>query len=86
MEYHQFVTALKSTIPVGTSIPNPGGGTSSILSYTDKNITYQRGKSPIAVGFEDLFRAYEKFKGKKVYTTDLKVFAPKVFDSTRRGH
>lgn len=86
MNYQEFVAEIKANIPVGTAIPNPGGGFSTIVSYTEKNTVYQRKNSPISVAFEDLYKVYEKFKGKKVYTTDLKGFSPKVFDSTRRGH
>ena len=38
------------------------------------------------VAFEDLYKSYSKFKGKKVYTTDLRDLAPEVFDSKRNGH
>lgn len=86
MEYQQFVEIIKSNIPVGLLVNNPGGGNSKILSYSDANISYQRGKSKIQVSFEELYKAYSKFKGKKVYTTDLKDYAPKTFDSNRGGH
>jgi len=86
MDYQQFVASIKSSIPIGVKLTNPGGGTSTIISYTDKNIVYQRRNSKITVSFEDLFNAYSKFKGKKVYTTDLRDYAPKVFNSKQNGH
>ncbi|MCI0552414.1 MAG: hypothetical protein L0287_15800 [Anaerolineae bacterium] len=86
MDYQQFVNSIKSGIPVGVTLANPGGGDSTIISYSDKNIVYRRGNSKISVSFEDLFEAYSKFRGKKVYTTDLRDFAPKIFDSKQNGH
>jgi hypothetical protein len=86
MDYQEFVSTIISSKPIGTVIPNPGGGTSTIISYTDENISYQRKNSPITVAFEDLYKAYAKFKGHKVYTTDLRDYAPKIFDSKRSGH
>ncbi|MDO8463780.1 MAG: hypothetical protein Q7S46_00790 [Gallionella sp.] len=86
MNYQQFVDTIKSSIPVGVMLANPGGGTSKIISYSDENIVYQRGNSKISVSFDELYKAYIKFKGQKVYTTDLRDYAPKTFDSSRGGH
>lgn len=86
MDYQQFVETIKSRIPVGLMLVNPGGGTSKIISYSEENIIYQRGNSKISISFDDLYKAYSKFKGQKVYTTNLRDYAPKVFDSTRGGH
>jgi len=86
MNYQQFTENIKSIIPVGTIIPNPGGGISTILSYSDKNIGYKRGNSRITIAFQDLYDTYVAFKGRKVKTTDLMSYAPKIFDSTRGGH
>src|ERR1051325_10540664 len=86
MDYQQFVSSIQSSIPIGSTLPNPGGGTSTIISYSDKNIVYKRKNSRISVSFENLFKAYSEFRGKKVYTTDLKIFAPSVFDSKQNGH
>jgi len=61
MGYQQFIAEIKSKIPIRTVIPNPGGGTSTILSYTEKNIAYRRKNSRITVAFEDLFNGYETF-------------------------
>jgi hypothetical protein len=86
MNFQQFVSEIMTNLPVGVTLTNPGGGTSTIISYSDKNIVYRRGNSKISVSFEDLFQAYNEFKGKTVYTTDLRKFAPKVFDSKQSGH
>lgn len=86
MEYKQFTESIKSNIPIGVLISNPGGGTSKIISYSDETIIYQRGKSKISVSFEELYKAYSKFRGQKVYTTHLRDYAPETFDSKRGGH
>ena len=86
MNYQEFIEKIQSGVPIGVSLANPGGGTSEIISYSDKSIVYQRGKSKISVAFEEFYKAYIKFKGKKVYTTDLRDYAPKTFDSSRGGH
>jgi len=86
MEYKQFTESIKLNIPVGVLISNPGGGTSKIISYSDEKIVYQRGKSKISVSFEKLYKAYFKFRGQKVYTTDLRNYAPDIFDSKNGGH
>ena len=86
MNYQQFVDSIKSRIPVGVTLANPGGGTSTITSYSEEKIVYQRGNSKISVSFEDLYKAYSQLKGKQVYTTDLRDFAPEIFDSKRNGH
>jgi len=86
MSYHQFANAIKSKIPIGAVLANPGGGTSTIISYSEAEIVYRRGNSKIHVSFEVLYKAYSQFKGKKVYTTDLRDFAPETFDSKQNGH
>lgn len=86
MNYQQFTDDIKANIPIGILLANPGGGTSKILSYSDENIVYQRRNSKIIVSFDALDKAYSLFKGKKVYTTDLRDYAPNIFDSERGGH
>lgn len=86
MQYNEFRRRIMETLPVNTTLPNPGGGDSEILSYTSRNIGYQRGKSTIRVAFEDLYRAYTMFQGEIVDSTQLKRYNPKVFDSKKSGH
>ena len=83
-----FVAAVKATFPVGTVIVNPGGGTSTIVGYGDKNVSYLRGNSTITVELIDLYEAYSSFRGQRVSSSDLRVFNPSVFDSAARpaGH
>ena len=84
----EFVKALKASVPVGSVLDNPGGGTSKIVGYSQSSVTYRRGKSTIRVSYESLFRAYSAFSGRQVSSSELKLFAPSVFDSAARpaGH
>jgi hypothetical protein len=88
MTRQEFIHAARIALPSGYMFDNPGGGTSRILSVDEKAITYLRRNSSIRVQFADLFRAYDQFKGRKVSSTDLRGFAPAVFDSNARpaGH
>ncbi len=88
MNLDQFKSAVSRAVPKGTELENPGGGMSIINSITSENICYQRGSSNITVAFSDLFDAYSHHKGKSVSCSDLKTYAPSVFDSTARpaGH
>lgn len=84
----EFRKAIEKAVPTGTILENPGGGTSRITSVTKERISYIRGSSTMSVKFADLFSAYESFRGNSVSSTDLRKFAPGVFDSTARpaGH
>ena len=88
MEYQEFVQNIKNSFPPGTVVKNPGGGTSEIVSYPDEKIAYLRGKSRIYASLPDFYRAYEHFRGKHVSSSDLKDYAPEIFDSSARpaGH
>lgn len=83
-----FIDAANRNLSEGYCFANPGGGTSRIERITRTAITYRRGKSPITVRWSGLYRAYSHFKGKRVSSTDLRKFAPAVFDSNARpaGH
>ena len=83
-----FAERIQSELPVGSILENPGGGTSTITDYSQAFITYRRGKSSIHVSYENLFKAYCKYQGQQVRASDLKTFAPNVFDSAARpsGH
>jgi hypothetical protein len=86
MDIQQFEAKIQSLLPVGADINNPGGGKSKVLSYSNQNIVYQRKNSKIMVSFSDLYKAYLTFNGQTVSTTDLRDFAPQVFDSKKGGH
>jgi hypothetical protein len=86
VNFEQFENAIRTRLPDGTVLVNPGGGNSTILRYTDHKVIYLRGRSPIYVSIRDLYDAYVSFRGKCVKTTDLKTWAPGVFDSSKGGH
>jgi hypothetical protein len=86
MEYCKFCRRIIEVLPVGTELPNPGGGSSTILSYPRGNIAYRRGNSKFYVAFEDLYDAYDTFRGETLDSTTLRDLNPDVFDSKRGGH
>jgi hypothetical protein len=88
MDYSEFKRKIQATTPQRTVLQNPGGGTSTILSYSSDAVRYQRGNSTIYVSFRDLFDAYMHYKGGEVSSSDLKRANPAVFDSQARpaGH
>lgn len=43
MQYHEFCRKVIETLPVGTVLPNPGGGDSTIVSYTGRKVAYRKG-------------------------------------------
>jgi hypothetical protein len=86
VQYEQFETKVRESLPQGAVLPNPGGGTSTVLRYTGSSIVYVRGKSSFSVGLQSLYEAFGQFTGESVSTSDLKEYAPRVFDSTHSGH
>ena len=88
MKLDEFKAQIERSTPAGTVLDNPGGGTSKIIGFSSTKISYKRGSSTITVAFDDLHATYLRFKGQRVTSNDLKVFAPKVFDSAARpaGH
>jgi hypothetical protein len=86
MEFNQFDQNFRSILSEGRILQNPGGGDSTIVSYTLTQLIYRRGNSKIYISIADLFKAYKEFSGKTVSSTDLKKYAPKIFDSTKSGH
>ena len=88
MTEQEFIRAAKAALPKGYTFENPGGGTSQITGVGGKAITYRRRNSEIRVLWTDLYRAFDRFRGQRVTSTDLRRFAPAVFDSKARpaGH
>ncbi|WP_228351015.1 hypothetical protein [Limnobaculum allomyrinae] len=88
MGLHNFISDIKSKFPVNTVMKNPKKGTSTIINYNDKKITYVRGKSKMMVSFSDLYETYSHFRGMSVSSSDLRKFKPSVFNSNARpaGH
>ena len=77
---------LISTIQIGEVFQNPGGGTSIVLSITDKNIRYKRKNSPIPLPIDAFFAVLSDFSGKKCSSADLEKYKPKVFSREYNGH
>ena len=87
MDYLHFHRGFLAALPPGTILQNPGGGTTKIISYTASDrLVYQRGASRMYVSIQDFYAAYRHFLEQAVSSTDLRDFAPKVFDSKRSGH
>lgn len=88
MNIQSFSNALAGAVPVGTILQNPGGGTSKVISISNGKIRYVRGSSTMAVPLQSLFDAYSTFRGRTLSSSELKRFAPAIFDSAARpaGH
>jgi len=86
MNNRKFRRKIIKTIPIGTVMDNPGGGTSTIITYTEKKVTYQRGNSKIRIAFDDLHSAFLTFRGETLDSSMLIKFKPRVFDSKQNGH
>lgn len=88
MEFDDFVVRVINAFPVGTTIQNPGGGTSLIVATKNLKISYRRGKSTMSVKLIDLFNVHEQFRGMLLTSNNLRVFKHEVFDSSARpaGH
>lgn len=88
MDLDAFIAGIKRVFPVGAVIDNPGGGTSTIVGFSETHVSYKRGRSTIAVAFADLYEAYSRFRGRELSSTELRKLWPSVFDSAARpaGH
>jgi hypothetical protein len=86
MNYYEFVQTLHQNLPPKSEIPNLKKGITTIINYNTTQVIYQRGDAKIWVNFIDLYDAYDHFKGKRVKTTDLKVFRSEIYSSKDGGH
>jgi len=86
MDKTTFVQIMRRAAPKNLTFQNPGDGTSKIISHSNTAIYYQRGKSPISIGYEALFDVWNIFQGKLVNSTELRDHNPSVFDSNKNGH
>ena len=88
MDFSEFKQRISESMPIGTILDNPGGGTSTILSYPSEAVSYRRRNSTMYVSLRDLFDGYMRFKGGQMSSNDLKEINPSVFDSQARpsGH
>ena len=85
MEFNQFVQKLKAALPPGIKLSNPRKGITTIISYTNGNLKYKRGETTFYVAILTFYEAFQKYKGRRVSSNDLKQFAPNVF-ARERGH
>lgn len=88
IDTEEFCSRIVYHLPSGTILSNPGGGRSIISGYSRGRVSYKRGNSTIRVKITDLFAAYSHFRGRRVSSRDLRMFAPHVYDSQARpaGH
>jgi hypothetical protein len=86
MDFTLFAQKFKQTLTVGTILPNPGGGTSEVLHYTDETVIYRRGKSQIRASLRVFHTACERFWGRRMTSSDLRQCFPSTFDSKHSGH
>ena len=85
-----FIQALRRTLLPGDRFPNPRRGETEIVRLSNNRLVYRRGHSEIRVRVRDLYRAYLHFRGRRMSSSDLRLFAPSVFNSAPaigpRGH
>ena len=86
MNIDQFRQKIKVAIQPRNIFDNPGRGTSTVTALSDRGISYVRGRSVIYFSFQDIFDAFEYFKGSRVSSNDLKSYRRIVFDSKANGH
>ena len=86
MRLSEFRKKVIDAIPAGYVMDNPGGGITTIVAYSESNITYRRGNSKIVVSFGDLHDALLRFRGGVVDSSRLKDYKPNVFGSRQSGH
>lgn len=88
MEFPTFVSLVKSKLPQGTVLQNPGGGTTTIKDYNGDVLVYRRRNSDFRVALRALYGAFITFQGGRLSSAQLRDFAPHVFDSKGKppGH
>lgn len=88
MTRDQFLSAIGAVVVPGDTFENPGGGTSRVVTIDSHAVSYIRGNSTFSVALSDLHDAYERFRGQRVSSSDLRAHKPAVFDSKARpaGH
>ncbi len=87
MDYLEFHHRLVTALPPGTVLQNPGGGETEIINYTASDkLAYRRGRSRMYVSIRELYVAHQLFQGQTVSSTDLRDYAPEIFESKQGGH
>src|SRR5258707_866702 len=86
MNFDTFVQLFRERLQEGRVLENPGGGTSTVMRSNDTRTLYMRGASRYYIEHCALYHAYQKFAGGSVTTSQLREYAPGVFDSAQNGH
>ena len=81
MTENGFIQALQRIFWSGDRYPNSRKGETEIVRLDNDRLVYRRGRSEIRVRVRDLYRAYLRFRGRRMSSSDLRLFAPSVFDS-----
>lgn len=85
MTFEEFFSKVNSSLPKDKELPNPGGGTSKIISVTRVNITYQRGQSRISIPVDVLYDVYEILRYNCVIDRSTKIPAQSLRSETWRA-
>ena len=88
LPFDEFVDRIARAVPVESVLQNPGGGTTTVLSYSDNVLRYKRGGSSFKVALRSLYEAFQAFRGRRLTSAKLAKFAPRTFDSRspHNGH
>ena len=81
-----LVKLIKDNIKIGDILYTPNHAEKRICSITDEVMIYEHGRSRVWFLMADIVSAYERFKGTRVSSKDLRKFSPHVFDSKQCGH
>ena len=81
MTENKFIQALQRTFSPSDRFPNPGRGETEFVRVGNDRLVYRRGRSEIRVRVRDLYESYVHFRGGRMSSSDLRSFAPSVFNS-----
>src|SRR5262245_28908248 len=86
MNRDEFVKQIVRAAPPGKILANPGGGTSTIISQSDRSVYYRRGNSTIGLSYAVMLELWNEFADERVCSRILRLHLPSVFDSKSNGH
>lgn len=88
MTLNDFHQMLMNAVPAEATIPNPGGGMTTVVSTQNGRVRYRRGRSVMNLKIDDMHAAYTTFNGRLMSSKDLKATWPATYDSAARpaGH
>lgn len=84
MDKEQFIQLICQANLEGLVFNNTRKNPLNILGTNKERIHYQRGKSTVSLKYNQLFKAWDAFKGSTVTSEQLQDWKPEVFDS--KGH